>query len=144
MYDVFFISEYIIWYSNKIGVPVNNLRLQKLLYFVQAEFMVSKNSPCFLDKIEAWAWGPVVPSVHQKYKVFSASSIPVARKVCSSHIDKKDRELINGIVEQCNQYSTSSLAEITQNQMPWERAYYSVASKGIQPESLKEFFGNES
>ena len=52
MYNIIEVSEYAIKYSEKRGAPVNNLRLQRLLYFIQAEFMVSKNEPCFPDPIE--------------------------------------------------------------------------------------------
>lgn len=77
MYDALTVAEYVIKYSTLSGMPVSNLRLQKVLYFIQAEFMVSTNSECFNDRIEAWDLGPVVPTVYRKYKVFGASSIPI-------------------------------------------------------------------
>lgn len=58
MYDALTVAEYVIKYSTLSGMPVSNLRLQKVLYFIQAEFMVSTNSECFNDRIEAWDLGP--------------------------------------------------------------------------------------
>lgn len=59
------VAEYI------IGVmPVDNLKLQKLLYYCQGIHLKVVDTPLFNDVIEAWRYGPVVPSVYHKYKHF--------------------------------------------------------------------------
>lgn len=141
MYDALKIAEYVIRYSTSKGTPVSNLRLQKVLYFIQAEFMVSKKYICFDDKIEAWDLGPVIPKVYRKYKVFGASSIPVDNKENSVNCIKgEDIETINEIIDNCNKYSTSTLVEITHHQDPWINAHNSCFSKEISTKSLYEFF----
>ena len=40
MTPALFVANYIIEYSNKKGYPINNLKLQKLLYFVNARNIV--------------------------------------------------------------------------------------------------------
>lgn len=141
MYDAITVAEYLIKYSTIKGTPVSNLRLQKVLYFIQAEFMVSKGSPCFGDRIEAWDLGPVVPTVYRAYKVFGASSIPVDNNVnAGSLVAGDDSEIINGIVDQCNKFSTSALVEITHNQEPWVKAHNSRISNEITPNALYEYF----
>ena len=59
------IAEYIIYREASQGRTVSNLRLQKLLYFVQAQFIVQKDAPCFTERMEAWDYGPVVPEVYR-------------------------------------------------------------------------------
>ncbi len=141
MYNALQVAEYVIEYSTSNGTPVSNLRLQKVLYFIQAEFMVSKNVACFNDKIEAWDLGPVIPTVYRKYKVFGASSIPVVNNVSFDNgITSDDIKTISQTVDQCNRYSTSALVEITHNQEPWIKAYNSIFSKEISPNSLYEYF----
>ena len=56
IYDVLDVCRHIINYSEKEDYGVSNLKLQKLLYFVQAYFMLEKkdHAPCFHEKIEAW------------------------------------------------------------------------------------------
>lgn len=46
-YDVLDISRYIISYSNKMDYGISNLKLQKVLYFVQAYFLIQTGHPCF-------------------------------------------------------------------------------------------------
>ena len=78
MYSVIDVCEYIIYYSNKRNYSLSNLKLQKLLYFVQAYFLIKFNEPCFAEDIEAWDFGPVVPVAYHVYKRFGAGEIPYA------------------------------------------------------------------
>ena len=64
MYSAIDIARYIIWYCKNHGYTISNLKLQKILYFVQAEFLVSAGAPCFYQDIEAWDFGPVIPEVY--------------------------------------------------------------------------------
>ena len=76
MHDVQDIARYVIrrcWQNER---PVNNLKLQKILYFIQAEFLVGTGKACFDDEIEAWASGPVVPAVYSRYMIFGSTNIP--------------------------------------------------------------------
>ena len=75
MYKAISVAKYIINYSNSIDSPISNLKLQKLLYYVQAAFLVEEGKKCFCDEIVAWAFGPVVPDVYTNIlKEFKSSS----------------------------------------------------------------------
>lgn len=51
------------------SMQVDNLKLQKLLYYSQAVHLVMHDGkPLFDESIEAWAYGPVVRSVYNRYK----------------------------------------------------------------------------
>ena len=54
MYRALDIAHYIIQRCNTTNRTISNLKLQKILYFVQAEFLVTKNQPCFVEEIQAW------------------------------------------------------------------------------------------
>ena len=56
------ISKYIVNYANEKGLDITNLKLQKLLYYVQAAFLLLSEGkePCFSDKIVACLHGPVL------------------------------------------------------------------------------------
>lgn len=140
MYNIFKIVEYVIKYSTSNGIPVNAFRLQIILYFIQAEFMVSKKIPCFNDKIEAWDFMPTIPTVYRKYQGAMWSTLfPTNNMSVENEIATKDIKAINEIVDQCSHYSVATLAEITRNQTPWIKARNSVF-KEISLESLYEFF----
>jgi len=141
MYDVLIVARYIIDKCNAAGSAITNLKLQKILYFVQAEFLVETHYPCFHEEIYAWNYGPVVPSVYREYKVYGGSCIPSfpQHNWEDYGIDDADRRLIDGIVDQCKQYSASALVEITHNQAPWRDAYQKGDGK-ITKDAILEYF----
>ena len=140
MYSAETVSKYIIMRCNELGKTISNLKLQKILYFVQAEFLVTKNQPCFHEAIEAWDFGPVVPTIYHKYKIYGSASIPCVSKNAHLMFTEQDRDLIDGIIESCAKYSASTLVEITHKQAPWRDVYRPYKKAIISNESIKKFF----
>ncbi len=145
MYMVLSIARYIIQRCNSQNRPISNLKLQKILYFVQAEFLVTRNQACFSENIEAWDFGPVVPEVYQKYKIFGSANIPVFRKNDNNvKIPLSDREILNEIIDECSRYSASTLVDITHHQTPWIEAYNKPGHNNvITKESIRKYFAEE-
>lgn len=144
MYSASSIARYIIQRCDEQNRSISNLKLQKILYFVQAEFLVSRNQPCFVEDIVAWDFGPVVPEVYQQYKIFGSNNIPVIGKLAIPvYLPERDADLINEIVDECAKYSASTLVQITHNQTPWQEAYYSSWNNIISNESIKQYFTEE-
>ena len=151
IYNAVDIAYYILDYSKReFNHGISNLKIQKILYFIQAEFLVSKNKPCFKDIIEAWDFGPVIPTVYQEFKIYGGNNIPYYGQSYGV-IFEADKELINRIIYQCNDFSASVLVEITHDQKPWKDVYwtncsdlYSKYNKHpvITNESIKEYFSN--
>lgn len=141
MYRALNVARYIVQRCNNQNRAISNLKLQKILYFVQAEFLVTKNQPCFVESIEAWEFGPVVPEVYHQYKIYGGANIPFRRQFSGVvSISEEDRELIDGIVDECMQYSASALVEITHNQKPWSNVYISGMNREISIESIRKYF----
>lgn len=77
-YNAMDIANYVIQQSIVTNKNVSNLFLLKILYYLQAYFLVSRNDmnkPLFTDCIQKWEYGPVVPSVYGYFKTFGASKI---------------------------------------------------------------------
>lgn len=53
---------------------VTHLKLQKLLYYVYAEFLLKTSEALFNEPLVAYAYGPVVESVYHRYKNIRAKS----------------------------------------------------------------------
>lgn len=75
MYQVMDVARFIVNYSIEIRKPVSNLKLQKLLYFVQVTFLGQLGVPCYTEPVVHWRHGPVVECVYQKYRSYGADSI---------------------------------------------------------------------
>jgi len=157
-YKVLDVARYVINYCNEAKQEITNLRLQKILYFVQACFLVSKglNNPCFEEEIEAWSFGPVIPEVYSEFKTYGNSPIPQIRKyleVDKRNIlqsvfkiyscpfqDEEDKALVNAMIDECNKVSASRLVEITHGQTPWKNVYVPRMNNVIEKRSIYEYF----
>ena len=53
---------------------------------------------------------------------------------------KKDKTMINDMVDQCGVYSASTLVEITHNQDPWLNAYERHCNNVIEKKAIKQYF----
>lgn len=140
MYNVLDIAKYIILYEYENGHVVSNLKLQKILYFVQAEFLVSKGEACFKEDIVALSFGPVILEVYDKYKVYGGAGIPGLFLKKDFYILDEDKELINNVLEELRSYSASYLTKITLNQEPWCKSYRYNRDRVISKKLIKKYF----
>lgn len=138
MYQANTVANYIIQYAITNKLSLSHLKLQKVLYFVQAQFLVNKNKPCFSEQIKAFPFGPVLESVYNDYKFFGSNNINVIKHKSYQIIEYNDQKLIDEIIEQCNNYSNIKLLHIIYMQTPFKNAFkYKTA---ISNEDLLNFF----
>lgn len=69
------IARYIINYSIDLQKPISHLKLQKILFYIQAAFLVEKDTPAFCEEIVNWTYGPVVPEVYNSFKQYGYQDI---------------------------------------------------------------------
>ena len=157
-YNVLDVCRHIINYSNNHGYGISNLKLQKILYFVQAYFLKvkSNHSPCFYNKVEAWDFGPVVPEAYREYKQYGSGDIPMIKSYIEldennvwnskrvtfddTIIKDEDKKLINKVVEKFSAYSATDLVALTHAQSPWIDAYIPHQNNEITINAIKEYF----
>lgn len=149
------IARYVVNYSWKINKPISNLKLQKLLYFIQGNFLRNLNKPCFDDEIEAWNYGPVVPNVYSEFKRFGSNYIseieyyyeydrnkiePIRKQYEDTLFEsEEERKIIEEVIEMCKNFSASYLVDLTHRQSPWKKAYRRN-NNIITIELMREFF----
>ena len=67
MYNVFSVAKIL---CKAGGWQLSNLQLQKILYILQVLHLGINSKPLFQAKFEAWNYGPVVPEVYHRFKLF--------------------------------------------------------------------------
>jgi uncharacterized phage-associated protein len=137
------IAKYILAHFRGSGAPINNLKLQKLLYYCQAWYLSIYDEPLFADKIEAWVHGPVVPIVYQEYKAFRWS--PITSEVSYDPKDPDFVEHLNGVLLAYGGFNAWELEKLSHSEDPWKQARAGLApdqpSKAtITHESMKAAF----
>lgn len=141
MYTALEVAKYIINKCIGLGRPISNLQLQKILYYVQGEYMSKTNGePLFEDNFEAWQYGPVVPKVYYKYNIYSASEITDVQQ--GEDIPQNVRNIIDNKIEEKSKYSAWNLVEQTHSEAPWINTFDSGRGNGdiILKDQLKKFF----
>lgn len=139
MYDVLSVCKFIISNEDENGRSVSNLRLQKLLYFIQGQFLIERNELCFHNEIEAWKYGPVVPDAYRVYKFYGSSSIQENDN--DSEIDDAFAELIERTLEEGSSFTTGQLIEQSHIEGgPWEKNYCEGYKKIIPESDMRSFF----
>ena len=123
MYAALDLSKYIVSKCIADGHPISNLQLQKILYYVQKEFL--KNDECaFSDDIEAWQFGPVVPNVYYHFCGFGAMPISFSNGSLDFALDPNDKELIDFIVDTKRMLNPWDMVEETHKKNgAWDRIY---------------------
>lgn len=75
MYTATAVAKYVINRCNVRNSPITNLKLQKILYYIQGYFFKHLGEAAFDDNIESWRYGPVVPSVYYEYCSYVSNEI---------------------------------------------------------------------
>ena len=55
-------------YQKDFGTRIDEMKLHKLLYFVQRECIIQTGKPMFADNFVAWKYGPVLECIRSLYK----------------------------------------------------------------------------
>ena len=129
---------------------VTNLRLQKLLYFLQGYSFQCFGHALFPERLEAWTYGPVCPSLYGDYVPFRGSPIP---HTCGKHslptadaskISETDaKEFVQTVMKWADGYTTGQLVEMShQAGSPWEQVWREGVGKyaSIPLELIKAYF----
>ncbi len=75
-YDPRSVANLLLDEADRLGIPVTNLALQKLLYFAHGLHLnENKKKPLVGGYFEAWTYGPVHPTVYRAFKSAGGGAI---------------------------------------------------------------------
>ena len=139
MISVFDVAKYFLTLNDEeIGELISNLKLQKLVYYAQGFHLAIMDEPLFADSIEAWAHGPVIPSLYHEYKVHNLQAIPSPTSFDADIIPQETRELLDEVYNVFGQFSAWKLRNMTHEEPPWREA--SKMAGIISLDSMKTYF----
>ena len=122
---------------------LSNLKLQKMMYILQIVYMGNhEGKRLFNATFEAWDYGPVIPELYHKLKMFGAKPV---QDVFWSAEECKDSDKLAFIKRNAPvlcQLTGGQLVALThQKDTAWYK-YYSPGAKGVQipdPAMLDEY-----
>lgn len=116
---------------------MSNMKLQKMLYYQQGFHLAYFNAPLFEDEIEAWMYGPVVPTIYEKYKVNGSNGI-VPDKIEIS-LNNKEEALFNEVYRTYSIFSAAGLMNMTHTENPWKTTPTGIGNI-ITKDKMRSFF----
>ena len=138
IYNANDLARFIIHKFDGEGRPVDNLKLQKLLYFAWVDFYKETHRSLFNDRIEAWMYGPVVPSVYFTYRLYVAFPIPSGGGYDIE--SEEDRRIIEESLDKYGSKSVGELIRMThESGTPWSKAYSTGRRSPISFQSIRDF-----
>ena len=134
------VAEYIL---RELG-PIPAMKLQKLVYYCQAWSLVWEERPIYEDRIEAWANGPVVPSLYAAHRGQHRVTTVGGN---ASVLPPEDRETVDAIIHYYGDKSSQWLSNVTHQEAPWKSARKNLlpgerSSEEITHASMDEYYGS--
>jgi len=128
MYNINDVCDYVILKAKSDeDIPLNNLKLQKLLYYIQAWHLAFYKKPFFDGKFQAWVHGPVNRIIYDRFRStkFLYSDITkddVLNKSCIEIFSSEDRNHIDNVLDTYLKFSGFQLEALTHSEDPWIKA----------------------
>jgi len=144
------VVDYIIGQFADEDGSLSILKLQKLLYYVQAWHLAFGRGPLFAGRFQAWVHGPVNRQVYDRFKDTHSLFATVSRKSIRQGFDAnalpaEARDHIDEILEAYGQFSGVQLENMTHEEAPWLEARGNLKSferceNELNEKTMQEFF----
>lgn len=137
------------WFLNRVdreaGDIITPLALQKLVFFAQAWFLANRGKPLFKEDFQAWAHGPVVRSLWERFRDYQWDALPSAD--AQPELSAETQSLLDAVYDKYGQYSAKKLERMTHEKKgPWEKARNGLSPEArcetiISKQAIRDFYG---
>jgi len=140
------------------GKELSPMKLQKLVYFAHGWYLALTGEPLISERIEAWQYGPVIPSLYREFKEYGNApvvtpafevrydgwkpSFVVSKLGDSGDGVNKARQVIKKVWQLYGEYSSVRLSNATHVPgSPWSEVYKEGSRHTIIPDdTIKTYF----
>jgi uncharacterized phage-associated protein len=158
-HDVREIANLVLDFGERAGVPLTNMTINKVVFFLHAWYLAKTGEPLVSAKIEAWDYGPVFRELYGEFKKFGNKRITskatrrnvrtMQQEVCVGCFSKQDLEFLSPLIEDYAQMSAGKLVELSHVRGgPWDQVYnhpgQSNPGMDISNELIREFFRRQT
>jgi uncharacterized phage-associated protein len=141
--DVRLVADYFIQQDALREEPdVTPMKLQKLLYFAQANYLASTGERLFNENVEAYEHGPVVHREWQRHPGRQIIAAESQANFASDDVVPTDVEsFLDQVWLRYKDCSATTLRNITHRQDPWRKNYSEGSYRPIIPDAeMAEYF----
>lgn len=112
------------------GWQLSNLKLQKMLYMADMNFVGQNGTRLLNEDFEAWDYGPVLPSLYQKCKAFGAKPVPHVFWGAQNISGTSEAKMLDSAWDHLKSATPGQLVEATHSKSgAWVRRYVAGAKQ---------------
>ena len=137
------IADFYIQLANSIpDDTIDNLKINKLLYYAQGTSLAVLGRPIFGDSICAWDYGPVIPDVYYTFRCCGRNIIEEPREEFDeSRLSSEELDLLIDVYLKYGKYTGLTLKNMSHNYgSPWQQVYKKGANAVIPDNLIKDYF----
>ena len=136
MASALLVADYILATSS---VPLTPMQSNKLSYISHGFTLALENEALFLDRVEAWKYGPVIPTIYYALREYggndvmelpycktslNSSEIKDRIKFLTSRISDQHKKIIDVVMSKYGHFSGRGLSTMTHEPgTPWHQCY---------------------
>lgn len=140
------VARYIVKRFQERGDLITNLKLQKLLYYVQGWHLGITGERAFDGDFMAWVHGPVNYAVYQEFRDLRWN--PIVRDVGEVHLDAALAQHVDDVLDVYGGDSAWELERRTHSEAPWIKARNGIPADAecravIGDDDIREFFAQQ-
>ncbi len=136
---------------DKHSLELTNIKLVKLMYIAQGLSLSILDRPLFKDdNIEAWKYGPVIPSIYHEFKHYKSNPITSKSVVLGRNLEilsepkltnEEDKKIVKLTWNLYKDMSPLDLVDLTHRAgTPWSLTYQYGQNKTIDNELIKRYY----
>ena len=118
-----YVAESILWL--RPDTETTPMHILKLVYLCHGWMLGINGTALINEPVEAWTYGPVIPTIYHRYKSFGRKAISAERIDRKEMFSTSQWEIIKGVISAYKDYDALELSNIThQKHTPWDIIYH--------------------
>lgn len=143
MATLFDVAKYI---TEQTG-EVSAMKLQKLMYYAQAWNLVWEEEALFPNDFQAWANGPVLPTLYARHRGMFKVDASLFSEANSANLTEAERGNVDKVLAFYGDKTAQWLSNLTHQENPWLEARgempVGASSEAIIPQAaLHEYYSS--
>ena len=153
------IANYFLDLAREARTSLTPMKIQKLVYYAHGLNLALNDCPLIVDPVEAWKYGPVIPTLYHSFKQYGAG--PITEKALSwisdgtsvvAHEPKVPiddyltKTIMDAVWDNYGGLTGIQLSNMTHEPgSPWDQVWKTVRDKNsadISDEIIKRYFCN--
>jgi len=131
------LAKYVVEYYHKNNSNITNLKLQKVMYYIQGYTLKVLGVVAFEEDIYHWSYGPVIVEVYYQFNQFRSD--PIVSEPPKSKLPLKLKKVVDFVLSECFEYSAFTLVKKTHEEDPWKN----TNTNGVMTvQAIRSYFKN--